>query len=225
MLTKSDSKKSVCLFGTLIVLGGVIAILSVSTNGHAYSEGKNHKRWTSGPIASILNNKEGKPGWILSGGWVTNIINKTKDSFNQTNPAKFDSSINMVMLNGSAMYKHRISKFSLSDITNQNNMNTYRGTVAITMKDGPVKDVPVEIKVMNNHAIAISLDAARTNNHFGDTPIYGTILTKADSAVVMSQMGNRTKMGNAACVGAMAACGPICAGDPFGPACVSCLGQ
>ena len=62
-------------------------------------------------ISSIQNNKEGKPTWVISGHWVTNIIG-SKESFNQTNPAKFDAWINMVMLNGSAMHKHRISNFS-----------------------------------------------------------------------------------------------------------------
>jgi hypothetical protein len=68
------------------------------------------------------------------------------------------------------------------------------------MKDGPVADVPVEIKVMDNHAISISLDGAKTNNHFGDTPIYGTIMTKQDMASMMgmkSREGNMTKSGKA----------------------------
>ena len=197
MLSKSYFQKSVYLFVALVVvIGGITAILPVGANAAPYSnKWQDHKGWTFGPIASIQNNKEGKPAWILSGHWVTNIINKTKDSFNQTNPAKFGAWIDMVMLNGSAMHKHRISNFSLSDITNQDKTTTYKGTVTITMKAGPVKDVPVEIKVMDNHAIAISLDAAKTNNHFGDTPIYGIILTRADIADMMSQMGNRTKMG------------------------------
>jgi len=104
----------------------------------------------------------------------------------------------MVMLNGSAMHKHRISNFSLTDATTQDKTSTYKGTVTITMKDGPVTEVPVEIKVMDNHVVAISLDGAKTNNHFGNTPIYGTILTKQDLAMMMgmiSRKGNMTMMG------------------------------
>ena len=82
----------------------------------------------------------------------------------------------------------------MSDIAKQDKTTTHKGTVTITMKEGPIKDVPVEIKVTDNHAIAISLDVAKTDNHFGDTPIYGTIITKADIAAFMSHMGNRTKM-------------------------------
>ncbi|TLX84464.1 MAG: hypothetical protein E6L04_06920 [Thaumarchaeota archaeon] len=48
---------------------------------------------------------------------------------------------------------------------------------------------------MNNHVIALSLDATKTKNHFGDTPIYGIIPAKADIMKMMSHMGNKT-MGN-----------------------------
>jgi hypothetical protein len=47
---------------------------------------------------------------------------------------------------------------------------------------------------MNNHVIALSLDATKTKNHFGDTPIYGIIPAKADVMKMMSHMGNKTKM-------------------------------
>ncbi|MDW0275899.1 MAG: hypothetical protein QN717_08460, partial [Nitrososphaeraceae archaeon] len=93
-----------------------------------------------------------------------------------------------------AMHKHVISNFSLNDISNQGNVTSYKGTVTVTMKDGPVEQVPVEIKVMNNHVIDISLDATKTNNHFGDTPIYGIIPPKADIMKMKSHMGNKTNM-------------------------------
>jgi hypothetical protein len=101
------------------------------------------------------------------------------------------------MLNGSAMHKHRISNFSLTDASTQDKTSTYKGTVTITMKDGPVADVPVEIKVMDNHVVTISLDGAKTKNHFGNTPIYGTVLTREDLAMMkgmMSGKGNMTMM-------------------------------
>ena len=177
----------------------LIAAVATSTNtSEAFPKGKNHKDIVFGAISSIQNNEEGKPAWVLSGHWLTNIVNKTKDSFNQTNAAKFDSWMYMAMLDGSAMHKHVISNFSLNDISNQGNVTSYKGTVTVTMKDGPVEQVPVEIKVMNNHVIDISLDATKTNDHFGDTPIYGTILTRQDIGNMMgmmSQKGNMTMMG------------------------------
>ena len=196
MLNKHSSRKFVFLFTTMLVVTGSIAVATVSLNiGEAIpSNWQDQKGLVFGAISSIQNNNEGKPGWVLSGHWFTNIINKTKDSLNQTNPAKFDSWFYMSMLDGSAMHKHTISNFSLSDISSQGNTTSYKGTVTITLKEGPVKEVPIEIKVMNNHVITLSLDATKTNKHFGDTPIYGIIPARADVMKMMSHMsmGNKT---------------------------------
>ena len=196
MLNKHSSRKFVFLFTTMLVVTGSIAVATVSLNiGEAIPNNwQDQKGLVFGAISSIQNNNEGKPGWVLSGHWFTNIINKTKDSLNQTNPAKFDSWFYMSMLDGSAMHKHTISNFSLSDISSQGNTTSYKGTVTITLKEGPVKEVPIEIKVMNNHVITLSLDATKTNKHFGDTPIYGIIPARADVMKMMSHMsmGNKT---------------------------------
>jgi len=196
MLNKHPSRKFVFLFTTMLVVTGSITVAAVSLNiGQATSNNwQDQKGLVFGAISSIQNNNQGKPGWVLSGHWFTNIINKTKDSFNQTNPAKFDSWFYMSMLDGSAMHKHTISNFSLSDISSQGNTTSYKGTVTITLKEGPVKEVPIEIKVMNNHVITLSLDATKTNKHFGDTPIYGIIPARADVMKMMSHMsmGNKT---------------------------------
>ena len=197
MSNKNSFRKSVSVFVALLLVTAATAIATYSvSSGEAYpAKGKDHKDMTFGAVSSIQNNEQGKPSWILSGHWITNIINKTTDSFNQTNPAKFDSWIYMVMLDGTAMHKHSISNFSLNDASNQDNANSYSGTVTVTLKDGPVEQVPIEIKVWNNHVIDLSLDAAKTNNHFGDTQIYGIIPPKADIMKMMSHMGNKSKMG------------------------------
>ena len=196
MLNKHSSRKFVFLFTTMLVVTGSIAVATVSLNivEAIPNNWQDQKGLVFGAISSIQNNNQGKPGWVLSGHWFTNIINKTKDSFNQTNPAKFDSWFYMSMLDGSAMHKHTISNFSLSDISSQGNTTSYKGTVTITLKEGPVKEVPIEIKVMNNHVITLSLDATKTNKHFGDTPIYGIIPARADVMKMMSHMsmGNKT---------------------------------
>ena len=196
MLNKHSSRKFVFLFTTMLVVTGSIVVATVSLNiGEAIPNNwQDQKGLVFGAISSIQNNNQGKPGWVLSGHWFTNIINKTKDSFNQTNPPKFDSWFYMSMLDGSAMHKHTISNFSLSDISSQGNTTSYKGTVTITLKEGPVKEVPIEIKVMNNHVITLSLDATKTNKHFGDTPIYGIIPARADVMKMMSHMsmGNKT---------------------------------
>jgi len=196
MLNKHSSRKFVFLFTTMLVVTGSIVVATVSLNivEAIPNNWQDQKGLVFGAISSIQNNNQGKPGWVLSGHWFTNIINKTKDSFNQTNPAKFDSWFYMSMLDGSAMHKHTISNFSLSDISSQGNTTSYKGTVTISLKEGPVKEVPIEIKVMNNHVITLSLDATKTNKHFGDTPIYGIIPARADVMKMMSHMsmGNKT---------------------------------
>ena len=196
MLNKHSSRKFVFLFTTMLVVTGSIVVATVSLNivEAIPNNWQDQKGLVFGAISSIQNNNQGKPGWVLSGHWFTNIINKTKDSFNQTNPAKFDSWFYMSMLDGSAMHKHTISNFSLSDISSQANTTSYKGTVTITLKEGPVKEVPIEIKVMNNHVITLSLDATKTNKHFGDTPIYGIIPARADVMKMKSymSMGNKT---------------------------------
>jgi len=180
MLNKHAFRKSVLLFTTLVLTGSVtMAVLSVNT-----SEANPIKKLYVGYITSIQNNNQGKPEWALSGEWMTNIINSTKDSFNETNPAKFGSAFYMTKLDGSAVHKHAITNFSLTDINNQGNTTSYKGTVTITLKEGPVKEVPIEIKVINKYVIALSLDPTKTNNHFGDTPIYGVIWPKGDMLII-----------------------------------------
>jgi hypothetical protein len=146
-----------------------------------------------GTIASLQNDENGNPTWIVSGLWKGSLSmdNKTQGSggsqtSNTANAtiatgslpnATFHSKINMVMTNGSAMHDHEIYDFTLTDISMPNNSTTvYNGTATITMREGPVPDVPVSIKMMDNNAVSIWLDPTKINNHFGNTPIFGTIV-------------------------------------------------
>ena len=120
----------------------------------------------SGTIASLQNEK-GKPAWIVSGAWDFKNINSTSPTFNAT--------FNMVMLNGSAPHKHNITDFKMSGSpTKKNTATTYNGTATVTLKKGPVTGVPVSIKLMGPQAMSLWIDPAKTENHFGNTPIYGT---------------------------------------------------
>ena len=40
----------------------------------------------------------------------------------------------------------------------------------VTLRAGPMKDVPIEIKVFNNNVISIWFDPTKVNSHFGQTP-------------------------------------------------------
>ena len=142
-----------------------------------------------GTIASLQNDENGNPTWIVSGAWKGSISMDNKTQGNQSATANataaaagslpnatFHSKFNMVMTNGSAMHKHAIYNFKLANMSNPSNTTTiFNGTVTITLKDGPVDNVPVSIKRIDNNVVSIWVDPTRVNNHFGNTPIFGTI--------------------------------------------------
>ena len=147
-----------------------------------------------GTIASLQNDENGNPTWIVSGIWKGSLSvgNETQGvGGNQTNTtsaanatsttggpanATFNSKFNMVMTNGSAMHDHEIYNFKLASMSNPNNTTSvFNGTATITMRQGPVENVPVSIKRIDNNVISIWADPTMINNHFGNTPIFGTI--------------------------------------------------
>jgi len=119
-----------------------------------------------GTIASLQNGKDGKPAWIVSGAWDFKNVNSTSPTFNAT--------FNMVMSNGSAPHKHTITDFKMTGSPAKKNMaSTYNGTATVSLKKGPVTGVPISIKLMGPIAMSLWIDSAKTESHFGNTPIYG----------------------------------------------------
>ena len=183
------------LVGTLVLTPAMSSLtIAAPYSGHFQS----FRGGTYGTIASIQGGGDTThPTWILSGHWATNLINKTMQDFNQTNPAKFDASFTMVLLNGSAKHSHHISNFSLTNVNDENDTLSYTGLATVTLRAGPMKDVPVEIKVFNNNAISIWFDPTKVNSHFGQSPIYGTVLNKKDmegKGPMSPHKGNMTMM-------------------------------
>jgi hypothetical protein len=141
--------------------------------------------YAAGTIASLQNDKNGKPAWIVSGFWkgsLTNLTSPISSSNGNTTTDKnlptatFNAIFNMVMLNGTALHKHQISNFTLTSMSMPNEKTVVsNGTATITMKEGPVNAVPVSVRTMDDNIISIMPDPAKTNDHFGNTPIYGTI--------------------------------------------------
>ncbi|MFL6367951.1 MAG: hypothetical protein ACJ72T_05315 [Nitrososphaeraceae archaeon] len=145
--------------------------------------------YARGTIASVQNDKDGKPAWIVSGLWrgsLTNMssagmmssssANNTTTSQKNLPTATFNTVFEMVMLKGSALHKHQISNFTLTGMSMPNEKtNVSNGTATITMKEGPVNDVPISIRTFDDNVISIWVDPAKTMNHFGNTPIYGTV--------------------------------------------------
>jgi hypothetical protein len=133
-----------------------------------------------GTIASLQNDENGNPIWIVSGLYKGSLSmnNKTQDgaATGSLPNATLNSKFNMVMTNGSAMHDHEIYDFTLTDMSMPNNSTTvFNGTATITMRQGPVPNVPVSIKAMDNNAVSIWIDPTKIQNHFGNTPIFGTI--------------------------------------------------
>ena len=146
-----------------------------------------------GTIASLQNDENGNPTWIVSGLWEGSVSmeNKTQggggDQITNTTAnatavtgnlpnATFHSKFNMVMTNGSALHDHELYDFTLADISMPNNSTVvYNGTATITMRQGSVPDVPISVKTMDNNAVSIWVDPTKINNHFGNTAIFGTI--------------------------------------------------
>src|ERR671915_1815250 len=148
-----------------------------------------------GTIASLQNDENGNPTWIVSGIWKGSLSmgNETQSvGGNQTNAtsaaanitsttggapnATYNSKFNMVMTNGSAMHDHEIYNFKLASMSNPNNTTSvFNGTATITMRQGPVENVPFSIKRIDNNVISVWADPTMINNHFGNTPIFGTI--------------------------------------------------
>lgn len=153
-------------------------------------------QYAAGTIASIQNDESGNPAWIVSGHWKAGLTEgKAGEYGNQMSPpsnststmgqdmsnkvAKFVSSFDMVRTNGSALHQHQIYNFTLTGMSMPNNTTmTYNGTGTITMREGPVHDVPMSATVMEGDVISLWLDPSKIDNHFGDNPIYGTV-TKA----------------------------------------------
>src|ERR687886_447227 len=122
----------------------------------------------SGILSSTQNGPDGKPEWKVSGTWK--FINLSSNS------PTFNASFDMMKLDGSSKHKHTID----ATITSANfgragksSVRTYSGTATVSMKEGPVSDVPIVIKLSSDGNMSIKLDPAKTQDHFGNTPIQG----------------------------------------------------
>jgi hypothetical protein len=175
---------------SLIVSAAILVSGIIQNNAIAYpqqKQGYSHDdkmmkpgSYAFGTIASLQNDENGNPTWIVSGLYKASLSmnNKTQDgaATGSLPNATVDSKFNMVMTNGSAMHDHEIYDFTLTDMSMPNNSTTvFNGTATITMRQGPVPDVPVSIRAMENNAVSIWVEPTKIQNHFGNTPIFGTI--------------------------------------------------
>jgi hypothetical protein len=166
----------------MLILALVFVGLSNSNNSiilaqRSFGPFGENRFYIFGMISSVQNDNSGKPAWILTGFWKTNLLNQTQTNIANTSAgAVFNTSFKMIMTNGSGMHTHTITNLVLKNKSMPNNSTAiFNGTATVSLKNGPVADVPISIKVMNNRIISIWLDEAKVNNHFGNTPIFGVI--------------------------------------------------
>jgi hypothetical protein len=161
----------------------------------------NHK-W--GMISSIQNDEQGQPAWIVAGHWMMEMAPQNDTAAPDmagriSNIVGFNAMLHMVMLNGSAMHNHEMSNFAqVGDATfnGDTNSTTITGTATITMREGPVPNVQTTIEIAQDKVIAIRPDPAALQNHFGDTPIYGILISPEMIEEMMMRYGDNMGMMN-----------------------------
>ncbi|HSA74110.1 MAG TPA: hypothetical protein VLD84_09165 [Nitrososphaeraceae archaeon] len=171
--------------GKLVVIALIVVTICVMLINitealtNTSNEELEHNMLTTGKINDTLKNEDENTTWLLSGTWNSNLFTNAK--FNHTDPAKFSAKINMVMVNGSSPHVHKISHFTLTNMSTQDHSTVYEGYLAVSMKLGPVFAIPVIIKNYQNETISISLqsldditlDQTKVISHFGSKPIFG----------------------------------------------------
>lgn len=162
------------------MISGVLLSLT-GTNTHALPASPSDYEYGYGPVASINND------WILVGNYMGygNPSNLSDSGFHVT--------FSMVMKNGSAYHMHQISNATIDDVTMDGNDTIMKGSVTVTMREGPISNVPTSWTINNNTTLAISMDHSMINNHFGDTPIYGLELTPEKEIEIRDTMGEDSK--------------------------------
>jgi hypothetical protein len=68
----------------------------------------------------------------------------------------FNSTFYMVKTDGTALDKHEIYDLQITGQPSTNGNSTiFNGTSTVTMRDGPVQDVPTSITLMDDSAVSI----------------------------------------------------------------------
>lgn len=123
-----------------------------------------------GRSVGIVENENGEPLWIISGTWRTNLSNQTQSGDNST---VFNANFEMIKTDGTSRHTHTLTNYILTDVSSQNNSTIFNGTGTISMPEGPVTEVPVNIQVLNNTLGVVFIGPDKIDSHFGTNPIYG----------------------------------------------------
>lgn len=157
---------------TIFLMAVSISLIAGLNLNQAYSQNPTNSdpNTLKGSITTTTNNgNTTDPAWVLGGVYKFTEFNSSAPSFN--------ASFYMAKTDGTAEHMHHIYGLKLSGdpaFDSATNTTTLNGTTTVTLKDGPVSNVPTQISLLDDSAIAITVDGNMTNNHFGTTPIYGT---------------------------------------------------
>ena len=142
---------------------------TTATNNQTQNSGSSNDM-IKGGITSLQNDpSDNATTWILGGVYRMENLSSEAPTFN--------ASFYMVKTDGNSSHSHDIYDLVLNTpiIDNTTSNSTHlNGTTTVTMKDGPITDVPTNITILGDKAINIWIDPSKVNNHFGDSPIYGT---------------------------------------------------
>ncbi len=171
--------KYIKILTTFLIVASLLSLTGM--NLHTSSATVADYEYGYGPIASINND------WILAGSYMGygNPSNLSDSGFHAT--------FSMVMKNGTAYHIHQISNATIEDVRMDGNNTIMQGSVTVTMRDGPVSNVPTTWTINNNNTLAITMDPSKVNDHFGNTPIYGVESTPDKEMETINLMSEDSK--------------------------------
>ncbi len=173
------NKQYIKILTTFLIVASSLSLTGM--NLHTSSATVADYEYGYGPIASINND------WILAGSYMGygNPSNLSDSGFHAT--------FSMVMKNGTAYHMHQMSNATIEDVRMDGNNTIMQGSVTVTMRDGPVSNVPTTWTINNNNTLAISMDPSKVNDHFGNTPIYGVESTPEKEMETINLMSEDSK--------------------------------
>lgn len=158
------------------------SVSTVSTRGNATTD------VFRGQIASVQL-EEGEPSWIQSGIWVMRVLQAGDES---TPPrVQLVARFVMVMPDGNAMHGHNLYGFNVENYTanEEGTVRTFEGTATVTMREGPVSDVPLTVTISNNAVVAMQIGPELIDAHFGEGPVYGVLSSTSRELIERIDVG------------------------------------
>lgn len=152
-----------------------------ATNATTSSSPQSSVTTLRGAIASTQNNNDGDPTWIAQGTWNMTLEKPSNPSDPRPTASAFLSTFGMAAINGSSKPKYTIYDFKQTNSSMNATDETpiiINGIATITSKKQTMQNIPIDIMLLQNNVLYLWIDPTKTNNRFGQMPIYGTIYEK-----------------------------------------------